>query len=798
MAKSIYERCFGWLVDRMDSMLEPTERVTANHTVGILDIFGFENMAINGFEQLCINLANERLQLYFNHNIFDMELRDYEHEGIDPINVLFASNVDVLDLLLRRPLGVLALLDEESRFPASTDDTLVAKLDTQLSDDPNYVSPGASDAFGVRHYAGVAVYTASGFLERNRDPLPASVVDALRQSSNSLVSTLFGVSTGLSPSARPLSPLETGRKRPRTSKGSNRVSVAIEATSAVVASWHGEQSDTVSGQFRRSLHEMVQRMERCGPQFIRCLRPNTRQESSAFEADCVLRQLRDTGVLETTRIRKEGYSHRIPLPGFVARYHGLAYPHGAVPAPTDAVCRTILTRAAAALGDVAVAGRQPALEGWQVGHSKVFLKFWHPDALGLLLDTHIRSACKLQAVMRGALARTRVRELLRDVRARRVEAATFMSELHTRSYKGYAALEHLADQDRHRHAAETAAAAAAAAQQAAQQTAAVSQQDDTAPNNTARTTEANAGDPASSSTHGGHIYLAPVGFNNRYSRSRRGRNTNTGSGHGNDSANVKKHAADHVRSMRKHERSVAAWWLKNERPKGCHCDADGTLWSWFHGLLDRSQADDLLEEMPSGSFLVRVCNAFHGYALSYRDQERVRHHRICSTPEGLYQAQGLSEVFETLDDLVDYYCSVSLETHGTKLMAHVKCTHAYNLGNLDTDLVLHSNADPVGRAGVAARQQRHEDQLRAVSKGCGGGGGRKQGGRGKRETSLLGLQCSFSGLCFCFSRPPFSFFCPLFFSSISFPSYLSFRCVSPGGRPVPGAHRLDCLSRTHG
>ena len=51
-------------------------------TLGILDIFGFEMFDVNGFEQLCINYANEKLQNYFLNILTTQEIKLYKAEGL--------------------------------------------------------------------------------------------------------------------------------------------------------------------------------------------------------------------------------------------------------------------------------------------------------------------------------------------------------------------------------------------------------------------------------------------------------------------------------------------------------------------------------------------------------------------------------------------------------------------------------------------------------------------------------------------------------------------------------------------
>jgi myosin-5 len=67
----LYARLFDWLVTAINRKISSVNSASqSSNSIGILDIYGFESFTENSFEQLCINLANEKLQQQFNATIF--------------------------------------------------------------------------------------------------------------------------------------------------------------------------------------------------------------------------------------------------------------------------------------------------------------------------------------------------------------------------------------------------------------------------------------------------------------------------------------------------------------------------------------------------------------------------------------------------------------------------------------------------------------------------------------------------------------------------------------------------------
>eukprot|EP00045_Choanoeca_perplexa_P012455 m.135932 g.135932 ORF g.135932 m.135932 type:complete len:1063 (+) comp16014_c0_seq1:99-3287(+) len=399
LAKALYARLFSWLINACNGMLRDDEAdlSSGQRCLGILDIFGFEIFDSNGLGQLCINIANERLQSFFNTVVFEAEQAELEAEGVTTTAIAYTSNQPVIDLCLGANNSIYACMQEEAKLPGSSDATLIHKLHALTKHPSKAYSATRSErdlAFSVKHFAGKVLYSVAGALDQNRDVLPEHLVSCMLTAQSFFVLDLFR--------AKRLSKgsflVETKRRPSRVQRGGRKAQVT-----------------TLLGAFKESLSELMTKLDASKPTFIRCIKPNAKKAAKDFDKSLVLQQLKCAGVLETVRIRKEGFAIRLTFADFAKRYRNLHFEHGSQVTADANNCSTI----AKALG----------LTGFQVGTHKIFLKYHHSDILTKRLQQYRQAYGFVKAVLRGYIARYRYRGVLVLNKQNITQVASFLSSI---------------------------------------------------------------------------------------------------------------------------------------------------------------------------------------------------------------------------------------------------------------------------------------------------------------------------------------------------------------------------------
>ncbi|KAM6189405.1 unconventional myosin-IXb isoform 2-T3 [Sarcoramphus papa] len=520
MAKSLYSALFDWIVLRINHALlnkkDMEESVTCL-SIGVLDIFGFEDFETNSFEQFCINYANEQLQYYFNQHIFKLEQEEYKSEGITWHNIDYTDNVACIHLISKKPTGLFYLLDEESNFPHATNQTLLAKFKQQHEENKFFVgTPVMEPAFIIRHFAGKVKYQIKDFREKNMDYMRPDIVALLRSSDSAYVRELIGMDpvavfrwAVLRAAIRAMAVFaEAGRQRaqktagvvrqgPRVPLGElQRSNTPVEKVyrcsmldfsfdcsedfdinafediisfyenkkdmhEQIIASikglpWQGgdpckllrslsrlqhrshfmksrgikqkqiipknlldskslklivsmtlhdrttksllhlhkkKKPPSISAQFQTSLNKLLETLGKAEPFFIRCIRSNAEKKEMLFDETLVLQQLRYTGMLETVRIRRSGYSAKYTFQEFIDQFQVL-----------------LPKNAKASKEDISVYLNKLKLDEnyYQIGKTKVFMKEAERQILQDTLHKEvIRKIILLQSWLRMVLERRR-------------------------------------------------------------------------------------------------------------------------------------------------------------------------------------------------------------------------------------------------------------------------------------------------------------------------------------------------------------------------------------------------------
>ncbi|BEI98501.1 hypothetical protein CcaverHIS631_0308000 [Cutaneotrichosporon cavernicola] len=297
VAKFIYSCLFDWLVSVINESLAGENGAGAQRSskfIGVLDIYGFEHFKKNSFEQFCINWANEKLQQQFNAHVFKLEQEEYMREQINWTFIDFTDNQACIDVIEGK-MGVLALLDEESRLPSGADASFANKLHQQLGK-PVYKGVFKKprfnqNAFTIAHYAHDVTYEVDGFLEKNRDTVPDEHLTLLQNASNDFLREAV---------ERSLAVASTASTAPGAKSGAKRSGPAARKPS-------------LGSIFKHSLISLMDTINNTNVHYIRCIKPNESKRAWTFEPQQVLSQLRACGVLETIRIScaVDGFTHHL-------------------------------------------------------------------------------------------------------------------------------------------------------------------------------------------------------------------------------------------------------------------------------------------------------------------------------------------------------------------------------------------------------------------------------------------------------------------------------------------------------
>ncbi|XP_042638986.1 unconventional myosin-VIIb [Orycteropus afer afer] len=377
--KGIYGHLFLWVVRKINAAIFTPPSQDPKHVrraIGLLDIFGFENFQSNSFEQFCINFANEHLQQFFVQHVFTMEQEEYRMENIAWDYIYYTNNQHTLDLLAFKPMSIISLLDEESRFPQGTDITMLQKLKSVHAHNKAFLQPkNIHDVrFGIAHFAGEVYYKTEGFLEKNRDVLSTDILTLVHSSKNKFLKEIFKLET---------TETKLGHGTIRQAKDRGQLFKSADST---------KRPSTLAGQFKQSLDQLMKILTTCQPSFIRCIKPNEYKKPLLFHRELCIKQLRYSGMMETVQIRKSGFPIRYTFEEFSQRFQVL------LPSALRMQLRDKFHQMTLQIADMLLRTDKD----WKMGKTKIFLKDHQETLLEVQRSQALdKAAINVQRVLRS-------------------------------------------------------------------------------------------------------------------------------------------------------------------------------------------------------------------------------------------------------------------------------------------------------------------------------------------------------------------------------------------------------------
>lgn len=249
--------------------------------------------------------------------------------------------------------------------------------------------------FSIAHYTGTVVYDPKEMPDKNRDFLPPEIIETLRLSDNATVKLLFTNKLDKFGNLIVFQENETSRYKFQENQDRDCKSPEFSQMKKIRTCTH-----TFKALSLEFLKDLSIGSGSGGTHYVRCVRTDLKAQPGTFNCELIRQQIKALTVVETAKARQDGYPHRIPFDEFLRRYQFLAFDFNETVEVSKENCRLLLIRL--------------KMEGWAIGKTKVFLKYYNEEYLARLYETQVKKIIKIQSILRRFLAKCLINKKIED------------------------------------------------------------------------------------------------------------------------------------------------------------------------------------------------------------------------------------------------------------------------------------------------------------------------------------------------------------------------------------------------
>ncbi|KAL6630258.1 chitin synthase-domain-containing protein [Neocallimastix sp. 'constans'] len=320
LANTLYSLIFNWIIEKINSKLCRDDE--SDNFIGVVDLFGFQNLKNNQFDQFLSNYSAEKLQFFTNKCFFDIPVFKYQEEGISINTPSYANNTSTVKLLD----GIISTMEAEGNQKDSSNVSLRERLNKEFLS--NYEYTRLNSGFGIHHFNTQVSYDLSQFVEKNNDCIQTDIITLVRGGAKTKASTNIFLRSLFSEKAVSVTrhPTQYNTIVRANTNLPRRMPSVKHATGELIKDRGNSNKDycTIAKQFNNSLTTLSESLFNTQSWFVFCITPNHDFVSDQFDSKLVSKQLRNFNIPSIAQLKSRNNEVKsYPIDDFCNLYNDL-------------------------------------------------------------------------------------------------------------------------------------------------------------------------------------------------------------------------------------------------------------------------------------------------------------------------------------------------------------------------------------------------------------------------------------------------------------------------------------------